>query len=446
VKADSAHKMLDVTNDRETSMGLPHSKSDGEMTDAEQRLYTALSDVFAERAAKQPQGKYWYPLSQVSYDVTEIAAVNDALLSTETTMGRRVQEFESGFAAVHDGGHAVMVNSGSSADLLASLLLIDPEQPPLQPGDEVLAPAVTWPTQIDSLLMCGLSVRLVDADPITLQMDLDDLEAKIGPRTRAISVVHLMGNPCNMTRLMDIAERHDLLVLEDCCEALGAAWKGKKVGTFGLAGAYSFFFSHHITTMEGGMVLTGSEEIGDKLRMLRAHGWTRYSTRGKTRELSVDERYTFSTWGVNVRPMEAQGAFGLVQLGRLADFQQHRIRNAEAFQDLIAPLADFISLMHVPEGATCSWFALPLVVNPQSGVKRSEVTEALEAAGVETRPVVAGNLARQPMTKLFPQLVTGDLPGAEIVHENGFYIGLHPFADNGLLERLAKTLATVVSK
>ena len=424
-------------------MGLPHSQGGDELTDAERRLTVALSDVFAERAAQRPEGKYWYPLSQVSYDVTEIAAVNDALLSTETTMGRRVQEFERGFAREHGAGEAVMVNSGSSADLLAALLLIDPARPKLQPGDEVLAPAVTWPTQIDSLLMCGLSVRLVDADPTTLQMDLDDLEAKIGPRTRAISVVHLMGNPCNMTRLMDVAERHDLVVLEDCCEALGAAWGGQKVGTFGLAGAYSFFFSHHITTMEGGMVFTGDADVAEQLRLLRAHGWSRYLARGAPSRSDVDARYEFTTWGVNVRPMEAQGAFGLVQLERLKGFQRNRVRNAEKVQELVVPLREHLSLMTVPTDASCSWFALPFLVDPKSKMSRSDVARALEEAGVETRPIVAGNLARQPMTKLFPQLVTGDLPGAEQVHKQGFYIGLHPFEDDGLLERLGKTLADV---
>lgn len=361
-------------------------------------------------------------------------------------MGRRVGEFENGFASLHGGGQAVMVNSGSSADLLASLLLIDPAQPKLQPGDEVLAPAVTWPTQINSLLMCGLSVRLVDADPRTLAMDLDDLESKIGPRTRAVSVVHLMGNPCDMTRLMDIANKHNLIVLEDCCEALGAEWNGKPVGTFGLAGAYSFFFSHHITTMEGGMVLTQDEAIAEQLRLLRAHGWTRYLHNGAPSRSNVDTRYEFTTWGVNVRPMEAQGAFGLVQLGRLAGFQKHRITNAEKLRSLIEPAADVVSLMHVLDEATCSWFALPFVINAESGLKRSDITRALEEAGVETRPVVAGNLARQPMTKLFPQLATGELPGAELIHENGFYIGLHPFEDDGSLERLAKTLLGAVGR
>jgi CDP-6-deoxy-D-xylo-4-hexulose-3-dehydrase len=425
-------------------MGLPHSNG-GEITEAEARLQQALADVFAERRSARPEDKYWYPLSQVSYDVTEIAAVNDALLSTETTMGRRVREFEDGFASLHGGGEAVMVNSGSSADLLAALLLADPDGSRLRPGDEVLAPAVTWPTQIDSLLMCGLTVRLVDADPKTLQMDLDDLESKIGPRTRAISVVHLMGNACDMTRVMDIAVRNDLIVLEDCCEALGAEWKGRPVGSFGLTGAYSFFFSHHITTMEGGMVLTQDPAVADQLRMLRAHGWTRYLRNGAPSRNNVDARYEFATWGVNVRPMEAQGAFGLVQLNRLAGFQKNRVDNATKFQSLIAPLGDRLSLMEVAPDASCSWFALPLLVNAETGINRSDLSRSLDEAGVETRPVVAGNLAHQPMMKLFPQVIAGDLPGADIIHENGFYIGLHPFADDGLLERLAKTLSEAVA-
>src|SRR5262249_36992748 len=152
-------------------------------------------------------------------------------------------------------------------------------------------------------------------------------------------------------RVMEIANKHNLVVLEDCCEALGAEWNGKKVGTFGLAGAYSFFFSHHITTMEGGMVLTQDAHVADPLRLLRAHGWTRYLRNGAPSRSNVDARYEFTTWGVNVRPMEAQGAFGLVQLGRLEGFQQSRIKNAETFASLAEPLQDRVSLMHVPAEA-----------------------------------------------------------------------------------------------
>jgi CDP-6-deoxy-D-xylo-4-hexulose-3-dehydrase len=429
-----------MVSSTEGSLGNSSSTSE-----SEKALFQALEAVFTERAATRPASKYAYPLSQVTYDTTEIAAVCDALLSTETTMGRRVEEFERRFADLHGGGHAVMVNSGSSADLIAALLLVDPENRRLEAGDEVLAPAVTWPTQIDSLLMAGLSVRLVDVVPETLQMDLDDLEAKIGPRTRALSLVHLMGNPCDMTRVRDICERHDLVLLEDCCESLGATWRGQPVGTFGLAGTYSFFFSHHMTTMEGGMVLVQDEETADAVRLLRAHGWSRnVRHRDVASTGTLDGRYKFLTWGLNVRPMEVSGAFGLVQLDRLSGFQQQRRENAELFASLLEPAHEHVQLMREPDDGVCSWFALPMLVSPTSPVNRDALANILEREGVETRPVVAGNLARQPMMRLFPQIQADNLPGADFVHERGLYLGLHPFADEAALKRVAVTIVDAV--
>lgn len=426
-------------------MGLPGEAIDGRLTASEPALLDALRSLIMERSAQRPEARHWYPLSRVTYDLDEIAAAVDALCSFETTMGRRVEAFEQRFAQLHGAEHAVMVNSGSSADLIGALLLVDPEVGTLAPGDEVLVPAVTWPTQIDSLLMAGLSVRLVDVDPTTLSVDLDDLQAKVGPRTRAVSAVHLMGNPCDMDRLLAICEQHELVLFEDCCEALGARWGDQAVGTFGAAAAFSFFFSHHITTMEGGMVLCRDAATADAARLLRAHGWSRNARHRQFEQPSdIDRRYTFLTWGLNVRPTELQGAFGLVQLDRLEGFQQHRRANAERFAKSIAHLDDRCRLMQVQPKAECSWFALPMLLAPELRSERARILSDLEAAGVETRPIVAGNLARQPMTRLFPQIATGDLPGADEVHERGFYLGLHPLADDDALDRLATTVAAAV--
>jgi len=384
-------------------------------------------------------GKYWYPLAMATYGPEEVLAALSSLCSFRTTMWERTAEFERAFGEQF-GGEAVMVNSGSSADLIVAFGLHELSGGPLKSGDEVLAPAVTWPTQLWSLLMAGFNVRMVDVDPNTLNVNLDDLENRITPQTRAISLVHLMGNPVDMDRVLDICERYDLLLIEDCCESLGATWKGRHVGTFGEAGTYSFFFSHHMVTMEGGMILTRDPELAERYRLLRAHGWSRNLRRPPATQDGLDPRYTFLSWGFNVRPTELQAGFGLVQLERFPVFQKHRRENARLFIELMAPYQERLRVMDVPNGGECSWFALPMIVQENAGFTRDELANYLESEGVETRPVVAGNLAAHPASHGFPNLTFGDLPGAELIHERGLYLGLHPVDATEQISRLCNTI------
>ena len=286
-------------------------------------------------------------------------------------------------------------------------------------------------------MMAGLKVRLVDTDPRTLNVDFDDLEAKIGERTRAISLVHLMGNPCDMDRVTAICRKHELLLIEDCCEALGARFDGRPVGTFGVAGSYSFFFSHHMTTMEGGAVICSDPQLSDLLRLLRAHGWAR-NTKHMAPVLmdGLDPRYMFLNWGFNLRPTELQAGFGLEQLKRLGAFQKQRLQNATYLLGQLDRYSLFVRSIDVHPKAECSWFAVPLLLSAECPFDRSALLKHLEENGVETRPIVAGNIARQPVCAMFPDLKERHLPGADLVHERGFYIGLHPFAAKENLDRL----------
>lgn len=384
--------------------------------------------------------RYWYPLSIATYGIDEIMGAVDSLCSYQTTMWTKTFEFERRFAALLGTPEAVMVNSGSSADLLIALALLDRAQPRLAKGDEVLVPSITWPTQIWSLLMAGLSVRFVDTDPRTLNVDLEDLQRKIGPRTRAISLVHLLGNPVDMDVVTSIVQKHDLVLLEDCCEALGATYRGKRVGTFGLASSFSFFFSHHITTMEGGMVCTDDTELSDLLRVLRAHGWARNTKYLELPRSDVDPRYMFVNWGLNVRPTEIQAAFGLEQLERLRDFQAARLRNVEYAKELFAPFQSFMRSIDVAPNAECAWFALPFLLAEGLPFRKRELLQYLDGSGIETRPIVAGNLMRQPVHRIFPELGGMDLAGADAVHDRGFYIGLYPVDSREQLERVAAVI------
>lgn len=403
-------------------------------------------DQYADEAAKSPS-RYWHPLSLPTFGADEIVDALDSMCRFQTSMGEKTRQFEQQFADWVGAADAVMVNSGSSADLLAAFLLTDPQRPRLQPGDEVLLPAVTWPTQIWSVLMAGLSGRLVDVDPLTLNMDLDDLRAKITPRTKAVFAVHLMGCPLDMSALREIAFDHNLIVLEDTCEALGAKWQNQCVGTFGLAGTFSFFFSHHMMTMEGGMVTCNDEETAARLRRLRAHGWARGASNQQVLADShrCDPRYLFVDWGFNVRPTEVQAAFGLQQLTKLDTFHQQRNALARQFHDYIDQ-SRWLMRPRVPAAAEPAWFSLPVLVRRDAPFTRNQLTAALEAAGVETRPVVTGNLARQPAAKMFSNLFSGPLPGADQIHDQGLYVGLSPMFDARQMSRLIAVFEDCVAR
>ncbi|MCA9229580.1 MAG: DegT/DnrJ/EryC1/StrS family aminotransferase [Planctomycetales bacterium] len=388
------------------------------------------------------QGKYWFPLTLPTYGKEEIAAAVATMCDYRTSMGTLTRMFERQFAAYVGAHDAVMVNSGSSADLLLAFQLINPNHPRLQPGDEVLVPAVTWPTQVWSPLMAGLQVKLVDVDPSTLNVDLDDLRRRITPRTKCLFAVHLMGNPCEMDELLQVCQEYGLLLIEDCCESLGARYGDRHVGTFGLGGSFSFFFSHHMTTMEGGMVTCQSEEDADAIRVLRAHGWTR----GINNQASVsslgqglDERFRFINWGFNVRPTELQAAFGIEQLKKLDAMSMRRTELAERFYQFVDS-SPYLRRFDTPAAGTASPFALVVRLCGDAATERSALLASLDRAGVETRPIVTGNFARQPAAKLLGEINPADYPGAEAVHEDGFYVGLSPMFDDLIVERLIRTL------
>ena len=385
--------------------------------------------------------RYWYPLSLASYGVEEIIEALDSLCSFRTTMWEKTLQFERQFATYQDCSDGVMVNSGSSADLLLCFLLTNPYHPLLQTGDEILIPVVTWPTQIWSAMMAGLKVRFVDVDPKTLNIDIVDLEKKITSKTKAIFLVHLMGNPCDMDRIMAIAKAHNLLIIEDCCEALGSEWDGIKVGNFGVAASYSFFFSHHMTTMEGGMIACSNQEVAEQLKILRAHGWVRNvdPTIYDLTSYDVDPRYAFVNWGFNVRPTDVQASFGLHQLQKLPQFNQRRIELANKFFAFVDTEL-WLTRPQSSSKASPAWFALPLLVAIDAPFTRKEITNYLELKGVETRPIVAGNIAKHPVAKIFPEFNEDIYLGANIIHQQGFYLGLSPFHTDADIEQLIECI------
>lgn len=382
-----------------------------------------------------------FPLATSSWDEKEFAALQAVIASGRFTMGPLVAQFEREFADHFGSGYGVMVNSGSSANLLAiAAAVLDPRSD-LNAGDEVLVPAVSWATTYYPLQQYGLILKFVDIDLDTLNMDLDLAEAVIGPKTKAILAVNLLGNPNDFSRLTEIAERHSLLVIEDNCESLGATFDGKAAGTFGQMGTFSAFFSHHISTMEGGMILTDDEQLYQMLTSLRAHGWTReLPTENFVHHKSgdmFDDLFRFVLPGYNVRPLEMSGALGIEQLKKVPSLIAGRRENAEYFAAAFKGL-DTIRLQR--EVGQSSWFGFSLVLEGSLAGRRPEVVEALAAASVESRPIVAGNFTKNPVMKYLPSIVPDALPAADKIHDDGLFVGNHHFPVHEGIDRLRQTI------
>lgn len=370
-----------------------------------------------------------YPLANSSWDHEEIAAIQAVVDSRMFTMGARVAEFEKAFADYTGSRHCVMVNSGSSANLVMVAALRYRKRGALMPGAEVIVPAVSWSTTYYPLYQYGLKLRFVDIDRDTLNYDLDKLARAIGPPTRAIMLVNLLGNPNDFGRIAKIVGERDIVLIEDNCESMGATFEGRQTGTFGTMGTFSTFFSHHISTMEGGMVVTDDEELYHILLALRAHGWTRNLPKHNhiSSPKSDDpfaESFRFVLPGYNLRPLEMSGAIGLAQLRKLPQMVAERRRNAERFLEL---MKDFPFLRPQREIGQSSWFGFSMVVEPDAPVTRADLLAALTRAGIDVRPIVAGNFAKNEVLRWFDYTISDNLPNAESIDEAGFFIGNHHY-------------------
>ncbi len=386
----------------------------------------------------------FYELAAPTFADAENKALKDVIDSGFFTMGEKVSAFEQAFADYHDKQYGVMVNSGSSANLLAVAALFFKKDRPLQRGDEVIVPAIAWATTYHPLQQYGLKLRFVDIDLETLNVDIEQLEAAITDKTRLIVGVSILGNSAPLDKMRQLADERDIYFIEDNCESLDASLNGKKAGTFGDAGTFSFFFSHHISTMEGGMILTDDEEYCHLLRSLRAHGWTRDiphdSSLYERTDNDLFEAYRFILPGYNVRPGELHGAAGLEQLKRLPEMTQARRENLKYFQQLFATDTRFILQK---EYGQSSAFCFTLIVKPDLGIKRETIFAKLKQADIGFRMITGGNFLRHDALKFFDYSIFGDVKNADIAHDFGFFVGNHPFDIRQQLDSLKAALAEI---
>lgn len=386
-----------------------------------------------------------FPLATSSWDEKEYAAIQRVIDSGFFSMGEEVAAFERQFAAAMGTRFAVMVNSGSSANLLIIAALRYHSSKKLMPGDEVIVPAVSWSTTYFPLYQYGLKLKFVDIDADTLNFDLGQLATAITDATKAILAVNLLGNPNDFKAIGELVGERDILLIEDNCEALGAVLDGRQAGTFGLAGSYSAFFSHHISTMEGGVVVTDDEELFHIMLSLRAHGWTRNLPKenkvtGTKGDDPFTESFRFVLPGYNLRPLELSGAIGREQLAKLPDIVAGRRRNAETFKSV---MADFPQLSVQREIGESSWFGFSLVVREDANIDRVRLLQALGENGIEYRPVVAGNFARNEVIKFMDHEIHGDLANADHVDRQGLFIGNHHYELDREFQMLSDALKQV---
>lgn len=381
-----------------------------------------------------------FPLATATWGQEEQKALQEVIASGMFTMGAKVQTFERDFAQYVGSKYCVMVNSGSSSNLLMVAALFYTKNPKLklQRGDEVIVPAVSWSTTYYPLYQYGLKIKFVDIDLNTLNYDLAQLEQAVTDKTRMIMAVNLLGNPNDFDRINQIIGNRDIVLMEDNCESLGAKFNGKHTGTFGVMGSYSSFFSHHISTMEGGLIVTDDEELYHILLSLRAHGWTRNLPKhnhvcGTKSDDPFEESFRFVLPGFNVRPLELEGALGIEQVKRLPHIVEERRKNGKLLQQTLVNHPEILIQQEIGES---SWFGFSLVIRPGSTLTRKQLLTKLNDLGFECRPIVAGNFAKNEVVKYFNSEVHGVLRNADHIDKNGLFVGNHHYPIPGAFEAL----------
>lgn len=388
----------------------------------------------------------FYELAASSWGPEEAEAMQRVIRGGFFTMSENVRAFEREFATYFGKKYGVMVNSGSSANLLSVAALCFKQDRPLQRGDEVIVPALSWGTTYHPLQQYGLKLRFVDVDLQTLNIDETQLDAALTPRTRAIMTVGILGNPVAQDTIRAFADRHGLYFIDDNCESMGAEVNGRFTGTMGDLNTFSFFFSHHISTMEGGIILTDDEELAQLCVSLRAHGWTRdlpadsplFSSRGKD---DFFEAYRFILPGYNVRPLELSGAIGREQLKKLPNMIVQRRKNLALFQSLFGSDERFIMQR---ENGKSSAFSFTLILNPELKPDRRRVFAALKEADIGHRIITGGCFLRHDVIKFYDYEVVGEIRNANIAHDFGFFVGNHPHDLTSQIERLHHVLHNIV--
>ena len=379
------------------------------------------------------RSKYFYPLLENAFSTNDLMSGIKVIVSGQLTMSKKTQEFEKEFAKKMGSKFALMVNSGSSANLLSVFAASNPaRRNRFNTGDEVLIPSVCWPTSLWPLVQAGLKPIFVDVDKETLNVRSEDLIKKITKKTKVIMLVHVLGNSTDVDKIVKVAKRKKIIVIEDTCESLGSTYKNKSLGTFGDFGTYSFFYSHQITSGEGGMVVCNNNEDYELLKTMRSHGWSRGLKKQKKIEkknYKLDPRFIFVNSGFNLRPTDISASIGLNQFKRLKNFMRIRSANYKKIINGLKKSKNWnnqFTFLKINPNVKPSFFGFPILLNKRYLGKRKKYLNLLDKLGVETRPIISGNFLNQPAIKLFKlKKIKKGFIESQHVENLGFFIGIH---------------------
>ena len=374
-----------------------------------------------------------YPLLSNAFTNEDINKGIKVIKSKNITMSKITLKFEKKFARKMGVKYALMTNSGSSANLLVISALINPlNKKKLNKNDEILIPAVCWSTSLWPIIQNNLKPVFVDVDLDTFNIDIKNLEKKISKKTKAIMLIHVLGTCSNMSKLMQIAKKNKLIVIEDTCESLGAKFNKKLLGTFGKFGTFSFYYSHQITSGEGGMVVCNNKKDYNILKSMRSHGWSRnthFHNYYKKKYKNIDERFIFIGPGYNLRPTEFQAAIALNQFDRLDKLIKIRNNNRNKIISSIIHHSKWknqFTFMKPEKKIKPSWFGLPILINKKYLNNKNEFLNYLTNNNIENRPIISGNFLNQPASKLYKfKYNKKDFHNSEEIEKRGFFIGLH---------------------
>jgi CDP-6-deoxy-D-xylo-4-hexulose-3-dehydrase len=431
------------------------------MTEKGRQLRQRILDLVTEYAQEAfpargfSPGSDPVPVSGRVFDRAELRLLVDSSLDFWLTAGRYADRFEREFARWMGTRHCLLVNSGSSANLVALSALTSPRlgDRRLRPGDEVITVAAGFPTTVNPILQNGLVPVFVDVTLPTYNVDTSQLEAAVSPRTRALIFAHTLGNPFDVGAVAGFARKHDLWLVEDCCDAVGSTYCERKTGGFGDLATVSFYPAHHITMGEGGAVLTNTPLLHTIAKSFRDWGRDCWcdpgcdNTCGKRFDWQLgdlpggyDHKYTYSHIGYNLKLTDMQAAVGVAQLEKLDGFVEARRRNFRALREGLAGLEEFFILPEATAGAEPSWFGFPIAVRDGAPFSRNQATRYLEDRKIATRLLFGGNLVRQPAYRESPFRVVGSLSQTDIVMNQVFWIGLYPGIHAPVLDYMLETL------
>ena len=375
--------------------------------------------------------KSFYPLTESVLENRDLNAAINIIKSKKITMGKKTKEIEEFFKRKITGVNSLMVNSGSSANLLIFQCLINPMVKKLKPGDEVLIPAICWSTSLWPIIQSGLKVKFVDIDVKTFNINIDHLIKKITSKTKALMLVHALGNCADMDKIVKICKEKKIILIEDTCEALGSSFNKKPLGTFGDFSSFSFYYSHHITSGEGGMVCVKNKKYLEIIKSLRSHGWSRGLKESKKisiKNKKINKDWIFVNSGFNLRPTDINAAIGIEQLKRLNKILSIRKYNYNSIKEKLMNDKRYKNQFNIPlddSKKDIAWFGIPITLTNNNKKFKNLFMTKLKRRGIITRPIISGNFANQPSIKLYKIKVNYKLKNADIIDQSSFFLGLH---------------------